>query len=330
MDVGGMGKVWRVGRPGSVATNGRIAPLVVSAVLMLTQAGCRGMGGEATDRMVPRGWKGNPWGPVANTARARGEMAVVPYNPSMMAWEEWGRRTLKDGDILFRMGNARAALGLFPFSRISAAIAGSRFSHTGIIAFEDGKPYVYDTSTGGPQRQPLAIWVLDTRGSIAVKRPRAQYQSLVPQAVAFCRSAYRTQIPFDYNMKLGDDRLYCIELTERAYRSAGLPLSRAIRLDQLPRYGEFPNVVRLLRLFTSMVPQQLAYVIGNEAIGIWSSPALELIYEAPDARSPLPGNVAPAASPQSPPLSRDELRPIEHVRSATGNQPTAGRPIRVL
>jgi hypothetical protein len=41
-----------------------------------------------------------------------------------------------------------------------------------------------------------------------------------------------------------------------------------------------------MRLFTSMVPQQRAYVIGNDSLGIWSSPALELVYEAPDARPP--------------------------------------------
>ena len=74
-------------------------------------------------------------------------------------------------------------------------------------------------------------------------------------------------------MQLGDDQLYCIELTERSYRSAGLPLSKPLRLDHLPRYAEFPRVVRLMKLFTPMVPDQQAYVIGNDAIGIWSSPA---------------------------------------------------------
>ncbi len=93
-------------------------------------------------------------------------------------------------------------------------------------------------------------------------------------------------MPFDRRLGLGDEQLYCIELTERAYQSAGLPLSEPIRIDQLPRYHEFPNVVRLLKLCTSLEPDQRAYIIGNEDVGIWSSPALELIYEAPDARLP--------------------------------------------
>jgi hypothetical protein len=204
----------------------------------------------------------------------------------MDAWDDWARRHLHDGDLLFRMGDARAAWGLFPFSKVSAAIADSRFSHSGILAFEDGVPVVYDTTTTGPQRQPFAVWLLDVRGSFAVKRPKPPYQSLAPRAVDFCRAVYDAQVPFDYGMKLGDDQFYCIELTERSYQQAGLPLSDPIRLDRLPRFAEHPWTVRLLRLGTSMVPHQEAYVIGNDAIGIWASPALELVYEAPDGRPP--------------------------------------------
>ncbi len=281
MDAQGGGRWVRGGARGRAAT-----ALIVVALTAGTGLGCRGAG-EATDTMVPRWWRGNPWGPAANAARVRGELPTVPNNPDMDAWAVWGKTHLREGDILFRMGDARAVLGLLPFSRISAAIAGSRFSHSGIVAFEGGEPVVYDTTTTGPQRQPFRIWVLDARGSIAVKRPKAPYQHFVPSAVAFCRAAYQAQVPFDYNMKLGDEKFYCIELTERSYRQAGLPLSRAIRLDQLPRYHDYPKVVRLLKRFTSMVPGQEAYVIGNESIGIWSSPALDLVYEAPDARRPV-------------------------------------------
>jgi hypothetical protein len=80
--------------------------------------------------------------------------------------------------------------------------------------------------------------------------------------------------------------MYCIELTERAYGSAGVPLSKPMRLDELPRYKEYPNIVRLMKRFTDMVPEQRAYVIGNDSIGIWSSPSLDLVYDAVDARPP--------------------------------------------
>src|SRR5262249_26069956 len=222
MDAQGEGRRRRGAGERSVAPASRL--VAVAAAALLAGAGCRGAG-EATDRMVPRWWRGNPWGPAANAARLRGEIPTVPNNPDMVTWEDWGRRHLHDGDILFRMGDARAACGLFPFSRVSAAIAGSRFSHTGIVAFEDGLPVVYDTTPTGPQRQPFPIWLLDPRGSFAVKRPCAAFQHLAPEAAAFCRAVYHAQVPFDFDMRLGDERFYCIELTERAYRHAGLPLS---------------------------------------------------------------------------------------------------------
>ncbi|MDB5349859.1 MAG: Orthopoxvirus protein of unknown function [Planctomycetota bacterium] len=273
----------RSGVRGHSGALGRV--LAMLGVVLLAGAGCRGAG-ETTDKMVPRGWKGNPWGPRANAARARGQIPPVPYNPDMVAWDDWARANLKDGDIALRMGDARAAMGLFPFSKISAEIADSRFSHSGIVAIENGEPVVYDTTTTGPQRQPFAIWTLDTRGSFAIKRPRPEYQDRAMQAVAFCRDAYRKQVPFDFDMKMGDEKFYCIEMTERAYSTSGLPLSRPLRLDELPRYREYPNIVRLMKRFTKMVPDQKAFVIGNDSIGIWASPALELVYDAPDARPP--------------------------------------------
>ncbi len=281
-------------------------PFLMVATI-LAASGCRGAG-ETTDRMVPPSWKGNPWGPQANEARARGTLPSVPNNPDMDVWQAWGRQNLKDGDIVFRMGDARAVLGLFPFSKISAAIAASHYSHTGIVAIEAGEPVVYDTTTTGPQRQPFPIWVLDTRGHFAVKRPKDPAADHAVKAVAFCRDVYRKQIPFDFDMKLGDDQLYCIELTERAYEAAGLPLSKPLRLDNLPRYAEFPTITRLMKLFTPMEPHQQAYVIGNESIGIWSSPALDLVYEAPHARPPLttpaPATMTASTAPNSDTLSR--------------------------
>jgi hypothetical protein len=199
----------------------------------------------------------------------------------MVAWDAWARRNLQTGDILFRMGDARAAWGLFKFSKISAGMADSHYSHTAIVAWEDGEPFVYDTTTTGARKQPFPIWVLDTSGALAVKRPRPAYQKHVAQAIEFCRQVYFSQIPFDMDLKMGDDRLYCIELTERAYRSAGLPLSDPLRIDQLPRFGEFPFSVWLAKRFSSLQPEQPAWVIGNERIGVFSSPALELVYTAP-------------------------------------------------
>ena len=96
-----------------------------------------GDGREPTDRLVP-GWKGNPWGPAAYHARETGELPPIPMTPVMIQWGQWGRRVLRDGDIVFRLGDARILFGYFPFSRFTANVSGSRYSHTGIVAVEGG------------------------------------------------------------------------------------------------------------------------------------------------------------------------------------------------
>ncbi len=274
---------------------------LILALSLVASAGCLSTG-DVSRSLVPREWRGNPWGPEAEIARHAGELPAVPYSPPMRAWEAWARTNLQEGDILFRMGDARAAFGLFPFSRISAQMADSRFSHTGIVAWEHGEPIVYDTTRTGPRRQPFAVWVLDVVGTFGVKRPKPQFQNQIPKAVAYCRRVYQQQVPFDDALTLGEDRLYCIELTELAYRAAGLPLSHPVRIDQLPRYHEFPKVARLVQLFTPIRPDQPAFVIGNDNLGIWSSPSLELVYEAPEATFPretLPSMIASAGSRES-------------------------------
>src|SRR5688572_6371558 len=89
----------------------------ILAVALLSQAGCSSTG-DLTGQMVPQSWRGNPWGPDAEAARRCGRLPSIPLNPPMSAWESWGKAHLRDGDIVFRMGDARVACGLYPFSRI--------------------------------------------------------------------------------------------------------------------------------------------------------------------------------------------------------------------
>src|SRR5262245_16458378 len=93
---------------------------------------------EATDGMAAVGWTGNYWGPAAWHARQTGELPPLPTNPSLVRWQRWGREKLRDGDIVFRLGNARTVRGILPLSRFIAGATASPFSHTGIVAIEDG------------------------------------------------------------------------------------------------------------------------------------------------------------------------------------------------
>src|SRR5262249_6467684 len=125
---------------------------------------------------------------------------------------------------------ARVLRGIFPLSRFIAQATGSPFSHTGIVAVEDGSPVVYDCSSAGVQRQPFEVWMLDCVGALGVKRPRPEYRRHIPGGLGYCRAKFEQQVPFDFGFHLDDAALYCVELTENAFRSQGLALSQPVRI----------------------------------------------------------------------------------------------------
>jgi hypothetical protein len=153
----------------------------------------------------------------------------------MARWDRWGRRVLRDGDIVFRLGDARVLHGYFPMSRFLANASNSKFSHTGIVAMEEEGPVVYDTTGTGVARQPFSVWVLDNVGNIGVKRLRPQDRHAIPKVLAYCRKVYQEQPPFDYELGLDDQALYCVEMTEKALRR-NIPLS--VQLDLTYRCNE--------------------------------------------------------------------------------------------
>lgn len=263
------------------------AAMIGSGILLAMLVGCRGAG-EYTDSIAPLWWRANPWGPEAEAARRSGRLPEVPFNPDMAAWEAFARDHLRTGDILFREADARVLGGLFPFSKVAGKIADCRYTHTGIFAWEHGEPVVYDTSMGGARRQRLGVWVLDNVGHLGIRRLRPEHQHVVPGVIAFCRSVYERQVPFDTKLELGDSHFYCAEMTSRAFEHAGLPLARPIRMGDLPGLGEHRAVFLLARALASFHPDQRMYAPGNDRFGLWSSPALEPVYEARDGNRPDP------------------------------------------
>ena len=141
---------------------------------------------------------------------------------------------------MFRHGDARTVLGFVPLSRFIADASGSVFSHTGIIAIEDGGPVVYDCSSWGIQRQPLSVWMLDSIGSFGVKRLKPHLSRHTAGVLGFCRKVFEKQVPFDDEFRMGDSKLYCVEMTEKAFRSQGLPLSEPVRIGDWENLGQYP------------------------------------------------------------------------------------------
>ncbi|MFO0889515.1 MAG: YiiX/YebB-like N1pC/P60 family cysteine hydrolase [Isosphaeraceae bacterium] len=238
---------------------------------------------EMSERIVPPGFQGNYYGPEATKARREGRLSPIQITPQMARWDDWARKYLRDGDILFRQGDARVLKGFFPMSRFYANCSNSKFSHTGIVAFEEEGPVVYDTTGTGVARQPFSVWTLDNVGNFGVKRLRPESRGAVPKILAYCRKVFREQPPFDYELGLDDKALYCVEMTEKAFRAAGIPLSEPVRLGDMERAAEFPVCMLGLAIASKFVldnPLTLetaVYFPGNDRHGIWSSPHLMVI-----------------------------------------------------
>ena len=158
-----------------------------------------GRAGEATDWMIPPDWSGNFWGPAASRARWAGQVPPLPMNPEMIRWNRWGRDVLREGDIVFRLGDARGVRGIFALSWFIARATGSPFSHTGIVAVEDGSPVVYDSSEEGVRRMPFEAWMLKCVGSLGVKRLKPEHRGHIPGVIGYCRQVFEQQVPFDFD-----------------------------------------------------------------------------------------------------------------------------------
>ncbi len=97
-------------------------------------------------------------------------------------------------------------------------------------------------------------------------------------------------MPFDYSFDLDDSELYCLEMTEKAFRTQGLALSEPVRLGDMENANLYPICMTLmaaspLTLEKPLTLEQAVYMPGNGRHGMWASPLLETVYAPPDDRT---------------------------------------------
>ena len=124
-----------------------------------------------------------------------------------------------------------------------------------------------------------------------MKRLKAERRQAIPGVLAYCRKVFEQQVPFDYSFDLDDSALYCLEMTEKAFRSQGLALSEPVRLGDMENATRYPICIGL---FVSLSPlvlkkpltlEQAVYMPGNGRHGMWASPLLEPVYPPPADRT---------------------------------------------
>ncbi len=237
---------------------------------------------------VPPAWRHtNPWGPEAYEARARGELHQEAYTPEMARWAEFARQHIQDGDILFRYGRT-VGVSDFLACFVLSGLTDSRFTHDALAFRQGDTVYVYDAMIE-PQRLrkiPFEYWMLDTvPGTLAIKRLRPEFRDCVPQALEYCEAEWLRQPAFDYAMRLDDDRFYCSEFVEKAYRSAGLALTDPVPIRDQPHYVRYSLLGPVARLYAGIQVDEPVFTPGNGQVGTYSSPCLELVYTSERAQA---------------------------------------------
>jgi hypothetical protein len=156
---------------------------------------------------------------------ARYETIVVPES----AVATWRGMPVREGQIaVIERPGATAVLLSFVAERYEP------FVHAGLVAFDDGEPYVYESMGvfkphltgrptrgmgGGVRRVKLAAF-LARDGIVALYEPAAAVDRKA--AAAFARAHLAARTPFDDTFEARDARrFYCVEFVARALEAGG-------------------------------------------------------------------------------------------------------------
>lgn len=126
-----------------------------------------------------------------------------------------GEPEFRNGDIIFQRSNSSQCEAITAATR-------SRYTHVGIVLFENGQPYVFE-AIQPVTKTPLTEWI--KRGEnkhFVLKRLDPEKHTLTPKEVENLKDAFDSFQGKDYDWQFGwsDDRIYCSELVWKIYRNA--------------------------------------------------------------------------------------------------------------
>jgi hypothetical protein len=126
--------------------------------------------------------------------------------------------------------------------------------------------------------------MLECVGSLGVKRLKPEHRHHIPGVIGYCREVFEQEVHFDFEFRQDDSALYCLELTEKAFRSQGLKLSEPVQIGDWEHMTSFSLTAVLMPGATRLVVgrpitlEQPVYLPGNDRQGAWASPMLETVF----------------------------------------------------
>jgi hypothetical protein len=130
------------------------------------------------------------------------------YNAATAFHQGVSDNALRDGDILFQTSNSDA-------SRAIQLATHSKYSHCGILFYENGEAFVYE-AVQPVTKTPLASW---TSGHFVAKRLKNADKVLTADALQKMKAETKKFYGKDYDLHFDwdDDQLYCSELVYKVY-----------------------------------------------------------------------------------------------------------------
>lgn len=154
---------------------------------------------------------------------------------------------LQDGDLIFHTSKSAQ-------SEAVAIATGSKWTHMGLVLFEQGELWVYE-AVQPVKRTKLREWVARGAGGRAiVRRLRDANAVLTPSVQRELHKVARSFVgrPYDLQFRWDDDQLYCSELVYKAYERAA-----SVRIGKTQRAGE-------LQLASPVVQKKLRQRYGKK------------------------------------------------------------------
>jgi uncharacterized protein YycO len=135
----------------------------------------------------------------------------------------------KSGDIIFQttLGGQSTAIMLATHSK---------FTHVGLVFYENNTPYVYE-AVQPVRKTPLAEWIRHgVDGHYVVKRLNKSDSVLTSNNLNKIKANFYSFINKDYDLYFGwsDEKLYCSELVWKLYKN-----NTGIELGKLQKLKEF-------------------------------------------------------------------------------------------
>ncbi len=194
------------------------------------------------------------------------------------------RDIVKAGDIIFRMGNQPVLGGLVDFSKETAQMADSDFSHACIVIQADNEGVgtsagllVADTSVYGIERSFFRDWHIEGTENLVIKRLKPEYDFLVPQALNTIDLLLDQDVLYNESFEYNNKTFYCSQVVDYAFRVNGYPLSNLVRLKDFPNYGFIFHGLGCL--IGGVDPNTEVALPGNDEIGLFSSSMLETVID---------------------------------------------------